>query len=144
MITADNAFWHTAGESWSKTRFACFVRHATGVVARIALDYERKTVKGTALFYEEILPAETLFDSVALASASRRDGHGKGPGDIRSYLRSNLPALLQMGGDETIGKGLCAVGLDGGMGGSGGTGARTVLHMSAGIRTGIFCRLCRR
>jgi CRISPR-associated protein Cmr4 len=93
--------------------FTHFVRHATEVVARIALDYERKTVKSGALFYEEFLPAETLFYSVVLASASRREGHGKSAGVILRYLRDNLPRILQIGGDETIGKGLCAVRLDG-------------------------------
>jgi CRISPR-associated protein Cmr4 len=98
--------------------FTHFVRHATEVVARIALDYERKTVKGTALFYEEFLPAETLFYSVVLASASRREGHGKSASEILKYLRDNLPPILQIGGDETIGKGLCAVRLDNGKDGA--------------------------
>jgi CRISPR-associated protein Cmr4 len=98
--------------------FTHFVRHATEVVARVGLDYQRKTVKSGALFYEEFLPAETLFYSVVLASASRRDGHGKSSGDIMSYLRSQLPSYLQIGGNETIGKGLCAVHLDGGKDGA--------------------------
>jgi len=98
--------------------FTHFVRHATEVVARIALDYERKTVKGTALFYEEFLPAETLFYSVVLASASRREGHDKSASEILKYLRDNLPPILQIGGDETIGKGLCAVRLDNGKDGA--------------------------
>ncbi len=89
--------------------FTHFVRHATEVVARVGLDYERKTVKTGALFYEEFLPAESLFYSVVLASASRREGHDRDPGEIMSYVRGNLPSLLQIGGDETIGKGLCAV-----------------------------------
>ena len=37
--------------------FTHFVRHATEIVARIGLDYERKTVKAGALFYQECLPA---------------------------------------------------------------------------------------
>jgi len=98
--------------------FTHFVRHATEVVARVGLDYERKTVKTGALFYEEFLPAETLFYSVVLASASRREGHGKTAQDILGYLRENLSAALQIGGDETIGKGLCAVRLDGGKDGA--------------------------
>lgn len=102
----------------SDNDFSHFVRHATEVVARIALDYERKTVKGTALFYEEFLPAETLFYSVVLASPSRREGHGKTAGDILKYLNDNLPPVLQIGGDETIGKGLCAVRLDRGKDGA--------------------------
>ncbi len=94
--------------------FTHFVRHATEVVARVGLDYERKTVKKGALFYEEFLPAETLFYSVVLASASRRDGHGNDGSANLKYLSEHLPAILQIGGDETIGKGLCAVRLVGG------------------------------
>jgi CRISPR-associated protein Cmr4 len=94
--------------------FTHFVRHTTEVVARVGLDYERKTVKQGALFYEEFVPAETLFYCVVLASASRRDGHGKSADDILKYLHDKLPPILQIGGDETIGKGLCAVRLDNG------------------------------
>jgi len=97
--------------------FTHFVRHATEVVARIGLDYEHKTIKKGALFYEEFLPAETLFYSVVLASASRREGHNKSASDILKYLR-HLPKFLQIGGDETIGKGLCAVRLDNGKDGA--------------------------
>lgn len=89
--------------------FTHFARHATEVVARIALDYERKTVKSGALFYEEFLPVETLFYSVVLASPSRREGHGRSAGEILEYLRGRMPPVLQIGGDETIGKGLCSV-----------------------------------
>jgi CRISPR-associated protein Cmr4 len=92
--------------------FTHFVRHATEVVARVGLDYERKTVKKGALFYEEFLPAETLFYSVILASPSRRDGHGQDAGGNLQYLSDKLPPILQIGGDETIGKGLCAVRLE--------------------------------
>jgi CRISPR-associated protein Cmr4 len=98
--------------------FTHFVRHATEVVARVGLDYERKTVKKGALFYEEFLPAETLFYSVVLASASRRDGHGQDAGGNLQYLSDKLPPILQIGGDETIGKGLCAVRLESGKGGA--------------------------
>jgi CRISPR-associated protein Cmr4 len=94
--------------------FTHFVRHATEVVARVGLDYERKTVKRGALFYEEFLPAETLFYSVVLANPSRREGHSKPARDILAYLHGNMPQILQIGGDETIGKGICAVRLDAG------------------------------
>ncbi len=93
--------------------FTHFVRHATEVVARVGLDYERKTVRSGALFYEEFLPAETLFYSVVLASPSRREGNGKSARDILGYLREKMPRVLQIGGDETIGKGLCVLRLDG-------------------------------
>ncbi|MCI0624642.1 MAG: type III-B CRISPR module RAMP protein Cmr4 [Acidobacteria bacterium] len=98
--------------------FTHFVRHATEVVARVGLDYERKTVKTGALFYEEFLPPETIFYSVVLTSASRREGDEKTAQDILEYLRDNIPPVLQIGGDETIGKGLCAVRLVGGKDGA--------------------------
>ena len=88
--------------------FTHFVRHATEIVARIHLDYHSKTVKSGALFYQEFLPAETLFYSLVFANASRRDGT-KDAKAIAKYLKDNLPPVLQIGGDETIGKGLCMV-----------------------------------
>jgi CRISPR-associated protein Cmr4 len=92
--------------------FTHFVRHATEVSARIALDYQTKTVKGTALFYQEFLPAETLFYSVVLANSSRaKNGHAKAADAVLKTLGETLQRLpfLQIGGDETTGKGLCAV-----------------------------------
>ena len=90
--------------------FTHFVRHATEVVARIGLDYEHKTVKKGALFYEEYLPAETLLYSVPLATRSRRGGVEMSPGDVLEYLCSSAPGMLQIGAGETTGKGFCAVG----------------------------------
>ncbi len=89
--------------------FTHFVRHATEVVARVGLDYERKTVKQGALFYEEFLPAETLFYTLVLAQPSRRNGYSKTASQILDYVADNIPSVLQIGGDETIGKGFCAV-----------------------------------
>lgn len=89
--------------------FTHFVRHATEISARIGLDYERKTVRTGALFYQEFLPAETIFYSVILAHASRRDDQRKSAQDLMAYIKQHKPPILQIGGDETIGKGLCAV-----------------------------------
>ncbi len=89
--------------------FTHFVRHATEVVARIGLDYERKTVKKGALFYQEFLPAETIFYCLVLANRSRRQGCEKTSEEVLSYLRQHLPPILQIGGDETTGKGICSV-----------------------------------
>jgi CRISPR-associated protein Cmr4 len=91
--------------------FTHFVRHATEVVARVGLDYERKTVKRGALFYQEFLPAETLFYAVVFASASRREGDSRPAPQVLAYLQQNLErvGVIQIGGDETTGKGLCLV-----------------------------------
>lgn len=93
--------------------FTHFVRHATEVTARIGLDYNTKTVKNGALFYQEFLPSETLFYSVVLAQTSRSNGHARNgpPHDLLERLRGYLPSktVMQIGGDETTGKGFCAV-----------------------------------
>jgi CRISPR-associated protein Cmr4 len=89
--------------------FTHFVRYATEVSARIGLDYDTKTVKSGALFYQEFLPAETLFYSVVLVSAARtRNGDARSAADLLQCFRDHLPSLFQVGGDETTGKGLCA------------------------------------
>lgn len=89
--------------------FTHFVRHATEVVARVGLDYEKKTVKQGALFYQEFLPPETIFYSLVLAEKSRRKGTEMTAAGVLNYVRKAMPPVLQIGGDETIGKGLCAV-----------------------------------
>ena len=89
--------------------FTHFVRNATEVVARIGLDYERKTVREGALFYEEYLPAETLFYSLVMCSKSRREGFDKSAAGILAWLCDKSPDFLQIGGGETVGKGFCAV-----------------------------------
>ena len=93
--------------------FTHFIRHATEIVTRIHLKYETKTVEGGGLFSEEFLLAETLFYSVVFAEDSRNSKFGKKAGEMHEYLTDNINAkannLLQIGADETIGKGLCAV-----------------------------------
>lgn len=89
--------------------FNHFVRHATEVAARIGLDYDKKTVKSGALFYEEFLPPETIFYSVVIATDSRKNGNGMKADAVLTHVTNNMPPVLQIGADETIGKGLCAV-----------------------------------
>jgi CRISPR-associated protein Cmr4 len=89
--------------------FTHFVRHATEVMARVGLNYDTKTVKDGALFYQEFLPAETLFYAVVLSNPSRsRDVRADGAALLKK-LAGSLPTVLQVGGDETTGKGLCGV-----------------------------------
>jgi CRISPR-associated protein Cmr4 len=92
----------------SNDDFTHFVRFATEVAARVGLDYETKTVKDGALFYQEFLPAESLFYSVVLASPSRSRRNGD-PATLLKRLQEHLPEVLQIGGDETTGKGFCGI-----------------------------------
>jgi CRISPR-associated protein Cmr4 len=105
--TADRLRGHLA--VLGNNDFTHFVRHATEIVARVGLDYERKTVKEGALFYQEFLPPETIFYSVVLASSSRFERRAASGEEMLAYLAKHLPdnSVLQVGGDETTGKGLC-------------------------------------
>jgi CRISPR-associated protein Cmr4 len=88
--------------------FTHFARYATEILARIKLNYESKTVDGGALFYQEFLPAETLLYSVVLANPAR--GRKDIPAaDLLGRLAGFLPPVLQVGGDESVGKGYCGV-----------------------------------
>jgi CRISPR-associated protein Cmr4 len=88
--------------------FTHFARHATEITARVGLNYETKTVRDGALFYQEFLPAETLFYSVLLANPARSRTDGLTSGEILEFLRVHCPRIVQIGGDETTGKGFCA------------------------------------
>jgi CRISPR-associated protein Cmr4 len=88
--------------------FTHFARHATEVVARVGLNYETKTVREGALFYQEFLPAETLLYAVVLANAARVRFGGSDAAAILKTLTDSMPSILQIGGDETTGKGYCA------------------------------------
>ena len=93
----------------SDDNFGHFVRHATEVSARIGLDSETRTVKEGALFWEEHLPPETLFYALVTSSESRRRDDDSKAAEILEGLRNALPETLQIGGNATLGKGLCAV-----------------------------------
>lgn len=88
--------------------FNQFAEHATEVQMRIALDYDTKTVRKGALFSQEFLPTETLLYSLALLTASRPSSGG-----AMAFLKESIGGeggcVLQIGGDETTGKGFCRV-----------------------------------
>jgi len=90
--------------------FQHFVTTCTEVVARIAVDPATRTVSGTALFNQENVPCETLFYSVLTVLPPRRQAESDSysPGGLLSELLPDKnPPILQIGGDETTGHGLC-------------------------------------
>jgi CRISPR-associated protein Cmr4 len=99
VLVPDDAFGH-------------FVQHATEVTARIALEYDTKTVRKGGLFYEEFLPPETLFYSLLIAQPARRKNMELTAGKVLDWLGWLDRRSIQIGGGETIGKGFCAVRLD--------------------------------
>lgn len=89
--------------------FAYFARYGLQVNARNVLD-EKKTSQN--LWYEETLPPDSLFYSLLIARPGK-----EGALDRIGELFRERP-YLQVGGNETLGQGWCAVALvDGGEGG---------------------------
>ncbi|HXH11955.1 MAG TPA: type III-B CRISPR module RAMP protein Cmr4 [Alphaproteobacteria bacterium] len=89
--------------------FGHFLRHATEVTARIRLKAPKNVEEGP--WYEEALPAESLLYSLLLAGKPRggdADGLDSGTAVI-GFLQGLGLERLQMGGDETTGRGIVSV-----------------------------------
>ncbi len=100
----------------SNDMFSHICQHATPVNAHIAIDSETKVVRPGALWYEETLPPETLLYVGISANASRKkDDKNEHQNTSAKHMLANLTSLfvekpwLQVGGNETVGMGWCAV-----------------------------------
>ena len=94
--------------------FSFLARNATSVQPHIAIDSTTKTVKDSALWFEETLPPETLLYVPLTATASRRKGGALTAAQVLEQFEQLLPAgknWLQLGGNETTGMGWCRVGI---------------------------------
>jgi CRISPR-associated protein Cmr4 len=83
--------------------FAYLTRYGTEVITRVGLEYEKKVVRDGALFNQELLPPETVLYSVLLTR------NGTVPELVKKPVEK--AKLLQLGGDETTGKGFCWAGV---------------------------------
>ena len=100
----------------SNNLFNHISQHATPVNAHIAIDSEIGVVKNGALWYEETLPPETLLYVGVSANAARKKVEAEAHQNTSANaMLSNLTSLfidkpwLQVGGNETVGMGWCAV-----------------------------------
>lgn len=121
----DNAFPESTDFQWWRDKvakdlivlanddFRDFVTLATEIIARIGLNYETKTVKGEsgsgALWYEEFLPSETMMYSVTIAQEPRAKGlnASQGARGVLKWFENLKLEQIQIGGNETVGKGIC-------------------------------------
>ncbi len=96
--------------------FRDFVLNATEIITRISINRETKTAAGTALWTEEHLPTDTLLYVPIYATQARKmkkNGDKDVPamlaGEILEKTRSlevSQKGYLQLGGDETVGRGM--------------------------------------
>lgn len=97
----------------SNDDFRDFVNLSTEVITRVKIDSKTGTVAPGALWTEEYLPADTIMYSLALASPIFGENKGSfaGKGNPEEYsvldcFAKNLPPVMQIGGNATIGKGI--------------------------------------
>ena len=97
--------------------FRDFTQMATEVISRIRLDQERKTVAEGALWTEEHLPSETLLYAPIFVSKPLAPNAGQlnlsSAEDALNLLEQLNLDRLQIGGDETVGRGIVKVRLVG-------------------------------
>lgn len=91
--------------------FTYLVKHATQVTARNILDDKKKSEN---LWYEESLPPDCLFYSIILVMNPRVDKDKnkskiKTAEDVITNFKSAINDYIQIGGNETIGMGWCAI-----------------------------------
>lgn len=89
--------------------FRDFVLYATEVITRIQIEQESKTVKDGALWTEEHLPTDTLLYVPVYATNSRRQGSERQGIETLtsvSLLGRKTGTYLQIGGNETVGRGM--------------------------------------
>lgn len=93
---------------------------ATEITARIRLAPDTKTVAKGALWTEESLPVESLLAGLVVATpVAGRDGQRVPAAALLGHVAALVAAqkgAIQVGGNATIGRGLCRVRLAGGEG----------------------------
>lgn len=102
----------------SDNMFAHLTQAAVPINAHIALESDTKTTTDGALWYEETLPPETLLYVPLLANKSRKAKKDEQDKKLESHdvmdivlglFTGNNKPYLQLGGNETVGMGWCAV-----------------------------------
>jgi CRISPR-associated protein Cmr4 len=117
-------FWHEKLEKdlviLSDDDFEQFVTSSTEVITRTRIDDVTGTVKSGALWTEEYLPQDTILYSIAMASPVRVEkDEAKGVFNVGNpdkeaekvlqFFEWGIPDVIQIGGNQTIGKGFVRI-----------------------------------
>ncbi len=97
--------------------FREFVSQSTEVVARITIEYSKGIAKDGSLRYEENLPAESILYALIFAQDLNEGGKKKAgiengevsAKEVLSFVKMVIPDRIQLGGNETIGRGVLAI-----------------------------------
>jgi CRISPR-associated protein Cmr4 len=87
--------------------FDYLVTNATEIQTQITIDHNTGTAKDGALRYQELLPSDSLLYSVVYFSKTSKVDNELKAEMVKSHLEKSLNNFMQIGGDETLGRGIC-------------------------------------
>jgi CRISPR-associated protein Cmr4 len=116
-------FWHDKLKKdlviLSNDDFEQFVTSSTEVITRTKINDTTGTVESGALWTEEYLPQDTILYSIVMASPVRVEDDAKGVfkadtteeevEKVIKFFESKIPEVIQIGGNQTIGKGIAKI-----------------------------------
>ncbi|MDY6822369.1 MAG: type III-B CRISPR module RAMP protein Cmr4 [Thermodesulfobacteriota bacterium] len=92
----------------SDQMFDYCVSSCTEIQTQIKIDSKTGTAKDTALRYQELLPADSLMYS--LVYYSQTNGLNDLQAEtIQAHIEEVIKDFIQVGGDETLGRGICKI-----------------------------------
>ena len=89
--------------------FKYAVDSCTEIQTQIKIDSEKGTAKDGALRYQELLPADSVLYSVVYYSRAVFDNALQAD-TVRQHVEDVITKFMQIGGDETLGRGICKIG----------------------------------
>ncbi len=92
--------------------FRDFALYATEVITRVRIDREKKTVERGALWTEEHLPSDTLLYVPLYATKARKKNSQVTEQQVLAQIEALNNKYLQLGGDETVGRGIVRIRLN--------------------------------
>ncbi|MCB4205241.1 type III-B CRISPR module RAMP protein Cmr4 [Deferribacterales bacterium Es71-Z0220] len=90
----------------SDKMFDYCVSSCTEIQTNIKIDSKTGTAEDGSLRYQEFLPADSILYSIIYYSASSQELQAV---NIKNYLQTTINSFLQIGGDVTLGKGVCKI-----------------------------------
>lgn len=91
----------------SDEAFDYCVTSCTEIQTQIKISSETGTASDGALRYQELLPSDTFLYSVVSYSKSER--YNKQASQIQNEIEAVISGYIQIGGDETLGRGICKI-----------------------------------
>ncbi len=117
---AENALPELGGDYWANKvksslvilpndDFRDFALYATEIITRVRITRDTKTVADGALWTEEHLPTDTLLYVPMHATSARKKGATLSAAQVLEKIKELDTNYLQLGGDETVGRGLVRI-----------------------------------